>query len=380
MLMSNNSFNTYFDNGATSFPKPGEVAEEISRYLNEIGGPYGRSFYQKTIEVSRIVEETRSMLSELIGTKHSSHIIFTHNATHAINIVLKGISLKSKEIVVSPLEHNAVWRPLQSLMKNLKIEVKFLPAFEDGMIDVDKISSVLSEKTDLVIINHESNINGVIQPVEKIKQIIGDIPILLDCAQSLGHHRIEADKSNIDYLAFTGHKSLLGPTGIGGLFVKDKESLQPLIEGGTGSNSESINTPLFLPDKFESGTINVAGIFGLRAALIKRPEKFHSKEDFFLMIDSLQKLPELNIYCAGNKNHQGELFSINSRNMDCSDFGRVLYETYGIETRVGLHCAPQAHKHIGTFPEGTLRISPSLYHKAEDFEYLINSIRKVNTK
>lgn len=380
MMCSNISFNTYFDNGATSFPKPKEVAQEISRYLNKIGGPYGRSYYQRAIEVSRVVEEARLIVSNLLGTMHSANVVFTQNATHAINIVLKGISLKSKEIAISPLEHNAVRRPLQTLIKdhNNEIKVKILPAFKDGTIDIDQISTVLSKKTDLVIINHESNINGVIQPVEQIKKIIGDIPILLDCAQSLGHCKIEADKTHIDYIAFTGHKGLLGPTGIGGLFVKDKESLQPLIEGGTGSKSDSIDTPLFMPDKLEAGTPNIVGIFGLRAALLNRPNPSHSKDDFLKVIDSLGKLPDLDIYCAHNKDNQGFLFSINNKNMECSSFGKILFEKYGIETRVGLHCAPEAHKHVGTFPQGTLRISPSVYHTTKDFQYLIDSIKKVN--
>ena len=378
MVKRNISFNTYFDNGATSFPKPREVADEISRYLNIIGGPYGRSFYDKAIEVSRIIADTRSKISELLGVKQPSHIVFTQNATHSINIVLKGMPLKSKKIVVSPLEHNSVWRPLQSLVKVQGIEVKIFPSFSDGMIDVDKIPSVLSENTDLVIVDHESNVNGVIQPIEKIKKIIGNIPILIDCAQSLGHLKLEADKNGFDYVAFTGHKALLGPTGIGGLFIRDKESLKPLIEGGTGSNSESIDTPLFMPDKFEAGTLNVAGVFGLRAALKKRPDDCHSKSDFFGLIDQLSRLPDLELYCSSNRDFQGELFSINHKQMDCSSFGQVLYESYGIETRVGLHCAPKAHKHIGSFPEGALRISPSVYHRPEDFEYLIDSIKVIN--
>ncbi len=377
MRRNNIQFNTYFDNAATSFPKPKQVSEEISKYLNEIGGPYGRSFYNRTFEVSKIVEETRSLLSDWIGAKDSSHIIFTQNATHAINIVLKGLSFKFKEIVISPLEHNAVCRPLQSLKKKFNIKVKYLPAFPDGSINVKQIPTIISSNTDLVIINHESNINGVIQPVGEIKKTIGDIPILLDCAQSLGQQKFEADRDNIDYIAFTGHKALLGPPGIGGLFVKNEKSLQPLIEGGTGSQSESIDTPLFLPDKYEAGTPNLAGIFGLRAALLNRPIPFHTRNEFLTFLKSFREISKINVLCSARESTQGNLFSIQSHKMDCAILGKILFENYGIETRIGLHCAPKAHQYIGTFPQGTLRISPSIYHSEKDFEYLIDSIKKV---
>jgi cysteine desulfurase family protein len=377
MKKGNTCYNTYFDNGATSFPKPRAVAKEIAYYLNEGGGSYGRSFYQKAIETSRVVEDTRNMIAKLLNTQHPSHIIFTLNATYAINLVLGGINFKGKEIVVSPLEHNAVWRPLHSLISRENVKVKILPAFTDGRIIIDEIPSVISQKTDLVIINHQSNVNGIIQPIEEIKKKIGEIPLLVDCAQSIGEEKIEVDKTHIDYIAFTGHKSLLGPTGIGGLFIRNPESLYPLVKGGTGSNSESIDTPPFMPDRFEAGTPNVAGIYGLRAAMLNRPERCHSRNDFFYLVNSLKRISGLKILCANKSSHQGFLFSIKSKKMNCSDFGQILYEKRGIETRVGLHCAPQAHKILGTFPEGTLRISPSVYHRLDDFEYLIHSIKDI---
>ena len=189
------NLNKYFDNSATSFPKPMAVADEISRYLNEIGGTYGRSFYTRVINVSRIIEETRNIIAGLIGTRLSSNIVFTHNATHAINIVLKGLPLKGKEIIVSPLEHNSVARPLSHLSKYENVTLKEFPAYEDGTIDITRIHKVITNKTALVVINHQSNINGVIQPVEKVKEIIGDIPILIDAAQSTGHQILKTDEN-----------------------------------------------------------------------------------------------------------------------------------------------------------------------------------------
>ncbi len=375
--MMQHDHNKYFDNAATSFPKPKEVAEEISLYLNEIGGTYGRSFYERTVAVSKVVEETRGLIADLLGTKHASNIIFTQNATHAINIVLKGISLADKEIAISPMEHNAVARPLTRVANDLNIKTIEISALKDGTIDIGQLSKIINKKTALVIINHQSNINGVVQPIKEIKKIIGNIPILIDAAQSLPYQKMETDDDGIDFIAFTGHKALLGPTGIGGLFIKNKETITPLIEGGTGSKSESIEHPDFMPDMFEGGTPNITGIFGLRAALLKKPKPCHSQADFFQLIESIQKLPQYKTYCSMNKHNQGSLFSINSKKTVCSNFGINLFEKFGIETRIGLHCSPLAHKYLGTFPEGTLRIAPSVYHTPEDFEYLLTALKNL---
>ena len=371
------NYNTYFDNAATSFPKPKEVAREIACYLNELGGTYGRSSHKRAIEVSKVVEETRSWIAEILGVKKSSHIVFTPNATYAINLVLKGFQFKHKRIAVSALEHNAVWRPLTRLTHEIGIEVNQLPSFDDGLIDLDKGSEAFSNRTDLVVINHQSNVNGVIQPIEKVKEIMEDIPLLVDASQSLGHMELNVEKFNIDFLALTGHKGLLGPTGIGALFVRNPDLLFPLVDGGTGSNSESTEMPPFLPDKYEAGTPNIAGIFGLRAALLHKPSPQHSREDFLALIEDLKGITGIRVLCAGRTENQGDVFSLTSEKMDCSVLGRALDEQFGIETRIGLHCAPMTHKHLGTFPEGTVRIGVSPYHTKEDFDYLVHAVKSV---
>jgi len=369
--------NKYFDNGATSFPKPPEVAEEIAGYLNEIGGTYGRSYHSKAIQVSKIVEETRNMFAKMINAHNSSNIVFTHNATHGINTVLKGLNLKNCEVAVSVLEHNAVMRPLTAIAEQNSIKIRFIPSFSDGLIDVSKVSEVITEKTTLVVVNHMSNVNGVIQPVEEIKEIIGDKPILVDAAQSGGHIKIDVLKG-LDFVAFTGHKGLLGPTGTGILYIRNPEMLDSFIEGGTGSRSESVEMPQFMPDKFEAGTPNIAGIFGLRAALMNRPVPAHSFKELAQLIENIEEIDGFNVVRANDINNQGALFSILSSVMDPSVLGMKLFEKYGIETRIGLHCAPLAHKHLGTFPQGTVRISFSPYHTNEDIEYLINSLREIS--
>ena len=373
-------YNTYFDNGATSFPKPKQVAQEISRYLNKIGGPYGRSYYPRAIQVSKKVEETRSLLADLMGIRNSAHLVFAANATHALNMVLKGLDLRGKEVAISPMEHNAVCRPLQSICQNHSTSIKYFPAFPDGCIDTNKLEKAISKNTELVVINHQSNVNGVIQPVVEVKKKIGEIPILLDCAQSIGKDTINIDHYGFDFVAFTGHKNLLGPTGIGGLFIKDPDLLTCLIEGGTGSQSERTETPDFLPDKFEAGTQNIAGIFGLNAALKNLPKSAHSRREFIHLIEKINQISGVEVIAAHDKNRQGELFSIRSEKLEVSELGQVLADLYGIETRAGLHCAPLAHRFLGTFPRGTLRISPSVYHSSKDFGHLLDILKKIHRR
>jgi cysteine desulfurase family protein len=368
--------NGYFDCGATSFPKPEEVAREISRYLDEIGGPYGRSFYRRALQVSGVVEETRSLLAALLGVADLEKIVFCHNATHAVNIVLKGLDLQGKEVWISPLEHNAVARPLRRLKKEKRISVRFLPAAADGRVQPERLAGLFSQKTGLIAVNHQSNVNGVVQPIREIKARAGRIPVLVDAAQSLGHIPIKAVDWGIDFVAFTGHKGLLGPTGTGGLYLAGK--LEPLIEGGTGSRSESSAMPDFLPDKFEAGTPNIAGIFGLRAALLHKPDCAHTRENFLQLLHACKRLNGIKVHAADSDSHQGELFSITATDMDPSKLGMRLYEEHGIETRLGLHCAPLAHRHIGTFPAGTVRISPSIYHRRQDFEMFLDALGKIS--
>lgn len=225
-----------------------------------------------------------------------------------------------------------------------------------------------------------SNINGVIQPVSELKKMFNDSLVLVDGAQSLGHVPVSLDEWGVDFFAFTGHKSLLGPTGTGGLYIADPESLPALIHGGTGSNSESSMMPAFLPDKFEAGTPNITGIFGLNGALTHKPAPMHSHNDFMTLIDSIKALPGYTVYCADNEKSQGELFSITHETLDCSELGYALYEQFGIETRVGLHCSPLAHKRLGTFPGGTVRIAPSIYHTADDFAQLIKALKTIESQ
>ena len=372
--------NNYFDNAATSFPKPKAVGREILRYLNEIGGPYGRSFYGRALEVSRTVECCRDLLAQRIGAGRPENLVFTANATCGINTVLKGLELAGREVWVSRLEHNAVMRPLSQLEKHSGIKIRMLPSLPGGLVDTDALSHTDLGRAGLIVVCHQSNVTGLIQPAAEIKKAAAGVPVLLDAAQSAGHTEIRADDWNIDYIALTGHKGLLGPTGTGGLYMKDTSGIIPLTAGGTGSRSDSFETPDFLPDRFEAGTHNIAGIFGLYGALSSPAEPGHSRDEFIDLMKSIAAVPGLRIHAAPDVQQQGEVFSVTADFASSSELGTALYEGSGIETRVGLHCAPLAHETAGTFPEGTLRIAPSVYHCADDFTRLSKAFEAVSEK
>ena len=366
--------NGYFDNAATSFPKPPACAREIARYLNDVGGPYGRSAYGRALEASRTVEEARDKTAALLGAANPERILFSAGATSAINTVVKGLGLRNGFVAVGPLEHNAVMRPLEVLRKSGGPEIRVLPALSDGRVDLAAVSTMDLSECRLAAVNHMGNVNGVIQPIGELKALLGEIPLLVDAAQSAGHEPIGVDKWGVEFLAFTGHKGLMGPTGTGGFFIREGRTLEPLLNGGTGSRSESWETPDFLPDRFEAGTPNVAGLFGLLGSLSEAPTPAHAKGDFLDLLTEAARIPGLRVHAAADPACQGELFSVTSNRKDPSELGRRLYERHGVETRIGLHCAPLAHRTLKTFPDGTVRIAPGPFHTVRDLEELLTAL------
>lgn len=370
--------NRYFDNGSTSFPKPGAVGEAMVNYMNEIGGTYGRAAYGRVAEATRLAEECRDRLGAVIGTSLHDHIVFTPNATVAANILLKGLPLTGK-VLVSPMEHNAVMRPLQALADAGRIRIGILPHLPDGTIDTEAMERVLDEYVSLVAVNHVSNVNGVIQPMQRIGEVLAarHVPMLADATQSAGACPVEADRWGADYIVLTGHKHLFGPTGTGACFARDFETVTPLVHGGTGSRSDSFEMPDFLPDRFEAGTPNMAGIAGLNAALAHPPAPEHTREDFLRMLEAVRSMPQYTVHAAAQADRQAELFGIVHRKTSVAELAFQLYERFGIETRSGLHCAPLAHRSIGTFPSGSVRIALSPYHTPEDMAYLTDALEKL---
>lgn len=365
--------NTYFDNASTSFPKPVAVGVAMCRWLTEQGGTYGRSASERVLQSVAMVEKCRDLLSAMIGSPSnlSENLFFTPNATHAANTVLKGIGLKKGDrVLVSPMEHNAVMRPLEFL----GVEYEVLPAFADGSIDTEALFLLDVDDVKLIIINHISNVNGVIQPLEKIGQWCAArrLKLMIDASQSIGAEQIDVEKSNVDYLIFTGHKALLGPMGTGGFWTRDPSSIEPLIHGGTGSNSDSLDMPSHYPDRMEAGTPNVVGIVGLLAAIENRPKTLHSKADLEHLHARISSNTSLKVF-----GDVGRVFSLASNKLPSSQIARILYERYKIEVRSGLHCSPLAHRHLKTFPAGAVRIAISPYHTAQELEYLATSLSQI---
>lgn len=364
--------NYYFDNSTTSFPKPKEVAEDMYNFLMNIGGTYGRVNTNRGKETTQKVEECRELLANLIGTKKDSNIIFTSGATRSINDILIGLNLSSCKVLISALEHNAVLRPIYQLSKNNNIEYSIMPSLYNGSIDLDALSNIIKkDKIALVIVNMESNVSGLIQPISKIKEVIGDIPLLVDATQSIGVHTIKADEWNIDFLAFTGHKGLLGPSGTGGFYVKEPNKLMPsYFGGGLGDGYE---TPYSVPEIYEAGTPNNVGIIGLLAALKNRPIWNISLDDLTDTIAEIENINKCRVIWSDDKYSQGFVFSIETDNMQ--NFAQKLYEVYNIECRYGFHCAFLAHNFYKN-NNGAVRFSFSPYTAKSDLKYLIHTLRQ----
>ena len=369
--------NGYFDNASTSFPKPQEVGEWIDRYLAN-GGTYGRAGHRKSIEVARVVEETRDLLSSLMGIFKPENLVFCSSATEGSNAVLSGFSFKNKRVLVDSMSHNAVTRPLYHLKEYIGLEYSIIPHFSDGLIDIDRLKSMVDSTVDMVIVNHVSNVNGIIQNVNEIKNAIGGIPLLLDASQSTGKVQIKTNEWGVDYLFFTAHKGLLGPTGVGAFYASNPTVLSPYKYGGTGSNSESELMPLYNPDKFEAGTPNSLGIFGLYGALVSNLSSLHSQDDFYLLLEKIKQLESYEVYCAQKRENQSELFSLRHRSKSNDELAYILDSKYNIQVRSGLHCAPFAHEVLGTFPNGSVRFSISPFHNKYDFENLYNVLEGIS--
>ena len=361
----------YFDNATTSYPKPIEVSETIKDFMDNVGGTYGRVDTLRGKYTTSKIEECRDALAAIIGTKRVDDIILSSGATRAINDIINGLDLAGGEILTTSLEHNSTLRPIHQLKLNGIIDYKIMPSLPNGTLDIKKIKPMINSKTKLAVINMGSNVSGLIQPIKEIKEALGDIPILLDVTQTAGTFDISADDLDIDLLAFTGHKGLLGPTGTGAFFVGNKNILKPSFFGG--GFGDGIETPFSMPESFESGTPNTLGIIGLLAALENRPKWNIDINDFFDAVAEIKNMNKCKIVYGGEKGYQGFLFSIVPYNIDIATFTGKLYSDFNIECRHGLHCAFMAHDFYGN-DNGAVRFSFSPYTTKKDLEYLIHSL------
>lgn len=377
----------YLDNAATTFPKPNEVTDSMIKYMTEVGGNPGRGAYENSIKSSEIVFDCRLKLSELFNFDKVENVVFTSNITTSLNTLLKSSIKDGWHIITTSMEHNSVLRPLASIQKYKNIEVDIINCNENGVININTLKETIRENTKLIVLSHASNVIGSVQPIKEIGDICKEknIYFIIDSAQTAGNLHLDFKNLNCSALAFTGHKSLLGPQGIGGFLITDEfnEEMSPFIEGGTGSESFNTEQPTFLPDKFESGTLNMPGIVGLLSSLkfIKNfgLHNIQSTEHnlFKIFIEELLNMDYINIIGYNSNLQYVPTISITSSKTDVAELGMLLERDFGIMTRTGLHCAPLAHKTLGTFPTGTLRFSLGLFNTKDHIDYTINSLYKL---
>lgn len=354
-------------------------------FLREVGGNPGRSGHRLSIEAGRVVYEARELVARLFRIQDPLRVVFGLNATEAINQGLKGLLRPGDHVITSSMEHNSVMRPLRALEKE-GLRVTIVPCSPEGFLEPGDVERDLTGRTKMVILNHGSNVTGTLQSLADVGRICRHHGVLffVDAAQTAGVIPIDMEQEKIDLLAFTGHKALFGPQGTGGLIFGervDEKGIAPLKRGGTGSRSESEEQPDFLPDLCESGTANGVGLAGLKVGLEfilqEGLEKIRIHENTLTrhLLQGLQQIPEVSIYGPKNAERQLGIVSINICGMAPSEAGLRLDEQFNILCRVGLHCAPLAHKTIGTFPQGTIRFSISYLNTEEDIVRTLQAVR-----
>jgi cysteine desulfurase / selenocysteine lyase len=375
----------YLDNAATSYPKPASVYEAVRHAMEEVGATPGRGAHRQAREALSIVTQARSKVACMLGIANADSVVFTKNATESINVVLKGWLRNGDRVVMSGMEHNSVVRPLTRLSRS-GIAIETIHCSPRGQIDPDDLYDRLKPPPRLVVLVHASNVNGAMQPVEEVSKMCSDegVPLLLDAAQTAGIQPIYADRWNIGMLACSGHKALLGPQGIGILYVRQDLDVLPLMEGGTGSRSEDLMQPAYCPDRYESGTPNLPGIAGLTAGIefiLKQGMDSIREHELSLgsiLEQELAGMPGVSVYRPEVRGTGAVSFTIDGLNPN--DAGSLLDAGFDIAVRTGLHCAPLAHQTLGTYPEGAVRVSPGYSTSAEDIEYFLRSVRSLLRK
>ena len=377
----------YLDHAATSWPKPPEVARAMCEFLESAGGNPGRSGHRLSIAAARRVYDAREAIAELFHAPDPLRVVFTLNVTHALNLAIRGLLRPGDHVVTTGVEHNSVMRPLRAL-ETQGVRVSVMRCEADGRLCLDEARRAITPGTRLVVVNHASNVMGAVQPVAEIAKIAHEAGALLlvDAAQTAGALPIDMPELGIDLLAFTGHKGLQGPPGTGGLVIGDRVDpslLAPLVRGGTGSRSESEEQPEMLPDKYESGTCNGVGLAGLAAGvrwILARGVESIREHELALsaaLAGGLREIQGVTVYGPVDPADCVAVVSCRVRGKRVSDVGLALDDDYDILCRVGLHCSPAAHRTIGTFPEGTIRLAPGVLTTMGDIRTALDAIREV---
>jgi cysteine desulfurase family protein len=376
----------YLDNACTSFPKPRRVSDAVYEYMTRIGSNINRGCYMDAYSAEEMVFDTRQLLCELFHGQDLKNVVFTKNVTESLNVILRGFLRPGDHVLVSSMEHNAVMRPLVQLQA-AGVRFSRIPCGGDGSLQTAGMEAFLEENTKALVLTHASNVCGTMMPIKEAGAFCRKhgLAFIVDSAQTAGVFPVDMEECSIDALAFTGHKGLLGPQGTGGFLLKEDmiRQVAPLICGGTGSLSHTEETPSFMPDRYEAGTMNLPGIAGLHESLlflketgtdrIRRHELLLT-EQFLKGLQKLEEKKRIRIIGKKDTENRTGVVSIQTLSMDQAEASALLEERYGILTRVGLHCAPSAHKTLGTYPEGTIRFSFGFYNTQEDVDTALEAL------
>lgn len=376
----------YFDQAATSYPKPKSVVEAMVHFMSEVGVNVGRGSYREAYTADSVVYETRELLKTLFNASDSKNVIFTANITQSLNMVLKGYLKPGDHVLVSAMEHNAVMRPLIQLKAN-GVSFDRIPCTSEGELILESIEGLIKNNTKAIIMTHASNVCGTMMPIEEVGKLCEKhrLKFIVDAAQTAGVIDIDMKAIHIDVLTFTGHKSLLGPQGIGGFLLTDEMaiSIEPYIAGGTGSFSHTEDMPSQMPDKFEAGTLNTPGVYGLNAALkylmALGLNEIRNKEMALtqMFLEGLKRFPNVTVIGKQETFNRTAVVSIQIEGIDIAHVAYLLDKEYHIMTRVGLHCAPHAHKTLGTYPIGTLRFSFGHLNTPDEIQTCIEALETI---
>lgn len=375
----------YLDNAATTFPKPRVMLKRMIDTYARMGVSPGRGSYDLAAEAEELVGETREKLARFFGAPDPKHVIFANNATEALNLAIQGLIRPGGHVVSTRIEHNSVLRPLFHLRQRGLIEYDLVSFDGRGFVDPQEVARAIRPNTDLVVICHASNVLGTVQPVSEIGQICEErgIPLIIDAAQSAGVIPIDMGAWRASGVAFTGHKSLMGPTGIGGLVLQPGLDVQTTRFGGTGIDSRSLIHTQAFPYRLEAGTLNVMGIIGVSEGIdfvvSEGMESIHRLEMELLtrLRDGLSGLGEIDLYCAEDLSNHVGILTVNIKGVNPEDVGAILDADFGIAVRVGLHCAPLVHEILGTSPRGGVRFSPGPFNTLEDMDQTIEAMKSI---
>lgn len=374
----------YLDNSATSFPKPESVYQAVDSALRHCGANPGRGGHRMALDASRLVYSARETVADFFAIADASRLVFTSGATESLNTALFGLLNPGDHVVTTAMEHNSVLRPLRILEKS-GITLSIVDADGSGFISAEAIASACTDSTRMIVMTHCSNVTGTVQPIDAVGRFCAarDILFMVDAAQTAGHFPIDVEQLGIDLLAVPGHKGLLAPSGIGCLYVREGLQLRPLVHGGTGGQSELEEMPQQMPERLESGTLNISGIAGLKAGVdfindtgldvITR----HEQQMLGLLVSGLRSIPGVNVHGPVGAMLHGGAVSFTCPTKDPSEIGFLLDQQHNILVRVGLHCAPGAHRMIGTYPEGTVRVSPGYFTTVEQIESLVQAVSAI---